>query len=450
MSSITRIAAASFIGTAIEFYDFFLYGIAAALVFNNLFFPTFDPLVGTLAAFATFAVGFISRPLGGIVFGHFGDRLGRRSMLVLTLLIMGIATAAIGLLPTYAQAGVLAPLLLVVLRFLQGIGLGGEWGGAVLMAVEHAPKHKRGFYGSFPQIGGPVGLVLANLAFAIVATLPEAALLTWGWRIPFLLSLVLVLVGLVVRQAIPESPAFLTLKHSRARSTAPVLDAIRQFPRQILLTMGASAALVAFIYIATTFVLSYATQALGLPRQMVLNAVIVGAAVQVVGVPVFGALSDRLGRRPVFLFGAIFGTLMAFPFFWLIDTRRPELLVLALILGTVGPAAMFGPQASFFAELFGTHVRYSGASLGYQLAAVLAGGLTPFIATALLASANGSPTPVALYMIAIGAVSIVSVWLAAETRGRDLYRVGDAAGTFSGVPASIPNEMTPGTSQLAH
>jgi MHS family shikimate/dehydroshikimate transporter-like MFS transporter len=451
MSSIAKIAGASFVGTAIEFYDFFLYGIAAALVFNRLFFPTFDPLVGTLAAFATFAVGFISRPLGGVVFGHFGDRLGRRSMLVLTLLIMGLATTAIGLLPTYEQAGVLAPVLLVGLRFLQGIGLGGEWGGAVLMAVEHAPANRRGFYGSFPQIGGPAGLVLANGAFALIATLPEAALLTWGWRLPFLFSLVLVAVGLFVRHAIPESPVFRTLKQ---QAPMPALDAVRRYPKQILLTVGASSSLVATVYVVTTFLLSYATQTLGQPRQLVLTAVLIGAAIQVLGVPAFGALSDRVGRRPVFVFGAVFGTLMAFPFFWLLESGQ---VMLALILGTIGPSAMFGPQASFFAELFGTHVRYSGASIGYQLATVIAGGLTPFIATALL-TASGSTTPIAWYMVTLGALSVASVWAATETRGRDLYASGAAAGTaaaagggtFSGVPASMPKEMTPGTSQLAH
>jgi len=448
MSSIVKVAVASFVGTAIEYYDFLLYGVAAALVFNRVFFPTLDPLVGTLAAFATFAVGFISRPLGGMVFGHFGDRLGRRSMLVLTLLIMGLAATAIGLLPTYEQAGVVAPILLVLLRFLQGIGLGGEWGGAVLMAVEHAPANRRGFYGSFPQVGGPVGVVMANGAFALIATLPDESLLTWGWRVPFLLSFVLVLIGLFVRHAIPESPVFRTLKQ---QSAAPVLDALRTHPKQIVLAMGASAALVAFVYVVTTFVLSYATQTLGLPRQLVLNAILISAAIQILGVPAFGAVSDRVGRRPVFVFGALFGAFIAFPFFWLIESGH---VMLALILGTVGPSAMFGPQASFFAELFGTEVRYSGASIGYQLASVLAGGLTPLIATALL-SASGTAAPVAWYMITLCALSVVCVWLASETRGRDLYgSVGAgapaAAGTFSGVPASIPNAVTPGTSQLVH
>jgi MHS family shikimate/dehydroshikimate transporter-like MFS transporter len=288
--------------------------------------------------------------------------------------------------------------------------------------------------------------VMANGAFALVATLPEEVLLTWGWRVPFLLSFVLVLVGLFVRHAIPESPVFRTL---RQQSAAPLLDALRTHPKQIVLAMGATAALVAFVYVATTFVLSYATQTLGIARPTVLNAVLVAAAVQVFGVPAFGALSDRVGRRPVFLFGALFGTAMAFPFFWLLESGQ---VVLALVLGTVGPSAMFGPQASFFAELFGTEVRYSGASVGYQLATVLAGGLTPLIATALL-TASGSTAPIAWYLVALGALSVVSVWAAVETRGRDLYASGAVAaeaGTFSGVPASIPKEMTPGTSQLAH
>jgi MFS family permease len=257
--------------------------------------------------------------------------------------------------------------------------------------------------------------VLANAAFAAVAGLPEEALLSWGWRIPFLLSIVLVLVGLVVRRVVPESPAFRQLIQSTSTARMPVLEVVRAFPRQILLTMGVGCAVAGFVYIMTAFVLTYATQAVGLPRQLILNAVILGAGVQVLGMPAFGALSDRIGRRPVILFGAIFGSAMAFPFFWLIDTGRPELAVAALLLGTIGPAAMFGPQASFFAELFGTHVRYSGISLGYQVASVVSGGLSPFIATALLGASGGSPVPVALYMVALGAITIVSVLLASET-----------------------------------
>jgi len=419
--SITQVAIASFIGTAIEWYDFFLYGTAAALIFNRLFFPTFDPLVGTLAAFATYTVGFVARPLGGVVFGHYGDKLGRKSMLSLTLLLMGVATFCIGLLPTYDTIGVWAPALLVVLRVAQGFGVGGEWGGAVLMAVEHAPPGKRGFYGSWPQVGVPAGLLLSTAVFSAVATLPESQLLSWGWRVPFLLSVILVGVGLFIRLRIQETPAFSRVKDAGEEARLPLLDAIRTHPGNILLAMGARIAENGFFYVYSVFALVYVTEQLNLSRGTILNGVLLATVCEFFAIPAFGALSDRLGRRPVYMAGAAFSALFAFPFFWLLDTRQTSLVWLAVVLGLgVGHGAMYGPQASFFSELFGTRVRYSGASLGYQLASVFAGGLSPLIATALLAWAGGKPWPVALYMVGMALITLVSVYLAAETLAGDI------------------------------
>jgi metabolite-proton symporter len=415
------VAIASFVGTTIEWYDFFLYGTASALVFGRLFFPNFDSLTGTLAAFGTYAVGFVARPIGGIVCGHFGDRIGRKSMLVLTLLIMGVATFLIGLLPTYNQIGIWAPILLVILRLAQGFAVGGEWGGAVLMAVEHSPHGRRGFYGSWPQIGVPAGLLLSTVIFGQISKLPEADLLSWGWRIAFLLSIVLVVVGLFIRLAVVEPPIFAEIKQKRAEARAPILEMIRQHPRNLLLAMGARVADNGVFYIYTVFSLTYATlPRIGFSRSSVLNAVSLAAIFQLFALPTFGWLSDQVGRRPVYLFGAIFTGLFAFPFFWLIETSHTGLLALAIVVALViGHAAMYGPQASFFSELFGTRVRYTGASLGYQLSSVLAGGLSPLIATDLLRR-TGRSWPIALYIIGMSLVTTISVFLASETAHKDI------------------------------
>ncbi|MBI4626416.1 MAG: MHS family MFS transporter [Verrucomicrobia bacterium] len=418
--SIRRVVVASFIGTAIEWYDFFLYGTAAALVFNRLFFPNFAPLVGTMAAFATYAVGFFARPLGGIVFGHFGDRVGRKSMLVTTLVMMGLATFFIGVLPTYEQAGVVAPLLLVLLRFVQGLGVGGEWGGAVLMVVEHANKGRRGLYASWVQAGVPVGMLLATGIFQAFASLPEREFLAWGWRVPFLLGIVLTGIGFFIRLKIMESPIFEQAKSLRPAPKLPLLEVIRTHPKNILLAMGARVAENGCFYIFTVWVLSYATQQLGMARTTLLNGVLLGSAVQLVAIPLFGRWSDSVGRKPVYLGGAAFLLLMAFPFFWLVETRSIALVWLAIVAGMIGHAAMYGPQAAFFSELFGTRTRYTGASLGYQLAAPFAGGLAPLIASALLGWSGGRPWPIAVYLIGMAAVTIGCVLLTEETNRNDL------------------------------
>lgn len=418
-----KIAAASLIGTTIEWYDFLLYGTAAALVFNRLFFPDLDPAVGTLAAFATFAAGFIARPIGGAIFGHFGDTRGRKSMLFLTLLLMGVTTALIGALPTYQQVGVLAPILLVILRLIQGVGLGGEWGAAVLMAVEHAPDNRKGFYGSWPQIGAPAGLLLATIAFLAISALPEQQFLAWGWRIPFLLSLVLVVVGLFVRRTVAESPEFQQLKQPSRR---PVLEVLRHHPVPVLLAAGSRCAEIGFLNILSTFVLSYAVQTLGMPRPTVLSAILLVTVVFLVLIPLFGALSDKVGRRPVYLAGTIVGTVLAIPAMQLIDVAQIPFLILGLTLGILGPAAMFGPQATYFAELFKTRVRYTGSSLGFQLGSVLAGALSPLIA-ATLATTYNSLLPVGLFMLGLGVITLACVLALSSTAAEAVIELASPA-----------------------
>ncbi|MBE2286946.1 MAG: MHS family MFS transporter [Prosthecobacter sp.] len=420
-SDTRRVVLASFIGTTIEWYDFFLYVTASALVFGKLFFTTMDPLAATMASFATNAVGFFARPLGGIVFGHFGDKIGRKSMLVTTLMMMGLATFGIGLLPTYDQAGILAPVLLVLLRFVQGLGVGGEWGGAVLMAVEHGKAGQRGFLASWVQAGVPIGLLIATGVFRTLSSIiPEPSFMAWGWRIPFLIGILLLGVGMFIRLRVLESPVFAEAKKHNATAEMPIFEVIRRYPRNVLIAMGARFAENAFFYVITAFVLTYATQQAGFTKDQVLQAVLVGSAVQFFVIPIFGWLSDRVGRRPVYLGGTLLVVLFAFPFFWLVDLKTTGMLWLAVTLGLIIHSTMYGPQAAFFSELFGTRVRYSGASLGYQLASPLAGGLAPLIATALLDQSGGKPWPVAVYLIFMAVITLISVWLAEETNRKAL------------------------------
>jgi MHS family shikimate/dehydroshikimate transporter-like MFS transporter len=412
--SIRPVIVASFIGTAIEWYDFFLYGTAAALVFNKLFFPNMDSLAGTLSAYGTFAVGFLARPLGGAFFGHYGDRVGRKTMLVWSLLIMGVATALIGVLPTYASIGVWAPVLLVALRFVQGIGVGGEWGGAVLMAVEHSGEGKRGLHGSWPQMGVPAGLLLSTGIFALFSSrLSEAEFLAWGWRVPFLLSTLLIAVGMFIRLRLLETPAFSALKQQEGTTTAPLIQVLKDHPREILAGMGMRFGQNVLFYIFTVFVLSYGEKTLGYAKSTMLAGVAVGATVGLFSIPVFAALSDRFGRKPVYLAGAIFSLFYAFPFFWLLG-QGPGFVALAIVLGlNLGHDVMYGPQAAYFAELFSTRVRYSGASLVYQLTSAFSGGLAPLIATLLLA--RYGIWSVAGYVAAGCLLTIVATLFAPET-----------------------------------
>jgi len=421
-SSIRLVALASLIGTTIEWYDFFLYGTAAALVLNRLFFPTFDPLMGTLASLATYSVGFVARPIGGIVIGHYGDTVGRKSMLVLTLMIMGVATFLIGVLPTYDTLGPWAAVLLVILRLAQGFGVGGEWGGAVLMAVEHAPPGQRGYYGSWPQIGVPAGLLLSTVVFAAFSRMQPDAFFAWGWRIPFLLSIALVAVGMVIRLRILETPSFTRVKESGGAARRPVIEVLRTHPKEVLLAMGARFAENGAFYIYTVFVLVYATQHVGMDRGTVLTALIVVATIELAAIPFFGALSDRIGRRPVYLFGAISTAVTAYPIFRMLDSGSGWLAGVALFGGLIlGHAAMYAPQGAFFSELFGTRVRYSGASLGVQLSSVLAGGLSPIVATRLLQLGYGRGA-LSMFVAGMALVTIASVFLATETLHHDIEK----------------------------
>ena len=413
-----RAVVGSFFGTALEAYDFLLYGSAAGLVFNKLFFPTSDPMAGTLLAFATYAVGFVARPIGGIIIGNYGDRVGRKPMLLFTLSLMGIVTALIGVLPTYQQVGILAPILLTVLRFVQGIAYGGEWGGAVLVVIEHAPPGRRGFLGGFPNGGVPFGLVIAAGTLSLSAALSGPDFLSWGWRVPFLLSIVMIAIGIYVRTRIVETPEFLALKRAGRDRPLPVLDALRRHWREILLTAGTFLLVNGGYFVIVVFMLSYGGVRLGVGITAMLNAVMVASFFQVFACVGFGALSDRVGRRPVVMGGAVFIALYIFPLFAMIDTKDPALITLAMTLGLVGFGALYGPVAAFFTEIFSAEVRYSGASIGYQIGAVFGGGLAPLISTALSAQFGGATWPVCLYVIALAVLALVCLGLIGETRGR--------------------------------
>ncbi|OIS92769.1 MFS transporter [Brucella cytisi] len=422
-SQMRKIVAASVAGNALEWYDFFLYGTAAALVFSKLFFPAgTDPLTGTLAAFAGFAVGFAARPFGGIVFGHIGDRLGRKYALVLTLCIMGAATFCIGLLPTYDQIGIWAPALLVFLRLLQGIAAGGEWGGGVLIISENAPPEQRGLYSAWSQVGVAAGFVLSAGAFYLAQLLPQEAFLSWGWRVPFLASIIIFALGIYIRSNLPDSAEFeqaQTERKTEAPPHLPIKEVLRRHPREVLLAMGLRVAENGGSYIFLAFALAYG-KFVGADQGTMLLGVILSMSVALGTMVFFGHLSDKIGRRPVFMFGAIGIICVAFPFFWLIDTLSNPMILLAFLIGNaVCHAAMVGTMPAFFSELFDPEVRYTGVALGHEIASVFAGGMSPLIATALLASFQAS-WPVSLFLAGLGLISVIAVILSKETSSGSL------------------------------
>jgi MFS transporter, MHS family, shikimate and dehydroshikimate transport protein len=415
-ASMRTVVAASAIGTTIEWYDFLIYATAASLVLNKLFFPTKDPLVGTLISISTIGVGFFARPIGAIILSHFGDRLGRKSMLILTLVSMGVATTLIGILPTYASIGIAAPILLVACRLVQGIAVGGEWGGAVLMATEHSPPDKRGFYGSLVQIGFPLGMALGTASFFALAYLGDQQFMSWGWRIPFAASAALVVIGIFIRLRIDETPDFKRVLREGKVSRLPVLEAIRRHPKDLLIGLGARITEISWIYVLTIFGLSYAVTNLGLPRSLVLGAIALGAAVELVTIPLFGHLSDHVGRRLIYLLGCVAAICLSFPIFWAISTRDPITVVSAFVIGmSVGHGIMYGVQASFLSEMFPSNLRYSGVSLGYQIAAPIGGGLVPLAAAAIVGLTHGATWPVSLLMILIASMTVLAVMAARET-----------------------------------
>lgn len=429
-----RAAVASLVGTAVEWYDYFIFGTASALVFGPLFFPNPEnPIIGTLSAFAVFGVGFFARPLGGIVFGHFGDKFGRKAALVTTLMMMGIATFLIGLLPTTEQIGIWAPVLLVLLRLIQGFGVGGEWGGASLVAVEYAPPGKRGAYGSFPQIGNAVGLVFSTSIFAIVSTLPDEQLLSWGWRLPFLLSAILIGVGLFIRFKLTETPTFQAAQEALEAKAAnetvkermPLAEVFRRFKKPLLLAMGMRFGEAVFGYIILTIGLTFATNYTNIPRTDVLLASTIAAAIAIYTYFFFGKLSDKLGRRWVFIFGSIVGAVVSFPFFWILAADNIFLMyVVYAVAYAIGVGAVYGVEPAFFSELFGTKVRYTGVSLAAQIPSVLI-GLWPFASTALFAATGGDPWPIALITVIALLIGLVCAWLAPETNKIDMNKVGE-------------------------
>ena len=419
-----RVVSASMIGTTIEWYDFFLYGSAAALIFNRLFFPSFDPFVGTLLAFATYALGFVARPVGGIIFGHFGDRVGRKRLLMLSLVLMGIATILIGLLPTYDQIGIWAPLALIALRLVQGFAVGGEWGGAVLMAAEHGDAARRGFWASWPQAGVAAGILLSAGMLALMASvMSEAEFLAWGWRVPFLLSALLVVVGWYIRNRVPESPMFeAALVEAEIPPRLPAIAVVRERPMAIVLGSGLRVGENISYYILTVFSLTFLVDVAAESRSLALNALLIGAAVQFFAIPLLAALSDRIGRRPVYAAGGLGLAAFAFLFFPMLASGDNAAIVAAIVIGLVLHSAMYGPQAAFITELFPTRIRYSGVSIAYQLTSIFAGSLAPIIALALY-QAYDSWMPVAIYVAVACVISGLSALAARETRGVALAEI---------------------------
>jgi MFS family permease len=430
-TQLRRAVVASAVGTTIEWYDFFIYGIVTGLVFATLYFPKSDPLVGTLQAYAVFFVGFVARPVGAAIFGHYGDRIGRKSALIATLLLTGLATFAVALVPTYAQIGIWGALLLLLLRFIQGVGVGGEWSGSVLLSMEWARSNAhRGFIASFPQLGAPFGLALANLAVLAFSEMSGDQFITWGWRIPFFLSIVMVAIGLYIRLGILETPVFSRIAQEERIARAPVWEVIKRQPKEVILSalarMGEQTP--GYIYIAWIF--TYGTTVLGASRDFLLLGVLTSALVAVAWVPIAGHLSDRIGRRRMYMIAAIINGLYAFVYFTLLDTRSPTLMFIAIALSFLPVMNMYGPQAALIAESFTPRLRYSGAGLGYQIASIIAGGPAPFVATALLATFH-SGYAIACYIFACAIVSIIAAALLKDHTNRDISEASAATSPSS-------------------
>jgi MFS transporter, MHS family, shikimate and dehydroshikimate transport protein len=411
-----RVISASLIGSVIEWYDFLIYGTAAALVFGKLFFPSADARISIVSAFSVYAIGYLSRPLGGLIFGHFGDRFGRRNMLMLSMTIMGLGSFLVGCLPTYQQVGIWAPVLLVALRLVQGLGLGGEWGGAVLMVAESAPADRRGWFGGLVQLGNPVGRLIANAVFALTALIFAGSFLSGAWRIPFLLSILLVAVGLFIRYRLHETPAFVQMRKAGRQAKVPLIEVLTTYRRAMFTSIGLKTCEVAWTGMFAIYAVSYLTNRLHMPRQFVLDAILVAAACGIVVVPLAGYLSDKLGRRVVFATGAIFCFVAAFPMFWLFNTHNPVVILPALALGvSLGQGIMYSMHASLMPELFGTNARYSGVSVGFQIGAAIFGGITPLIAAVSVNYFGGATWPISAYLMVLALISLTAVLSTRET-----------------------------------
>ncbi|ULM99816.1 MHS family MFS transporter [Peribacillus frigoritolerans] len=416
-----RILIASLVGSSIEWFDYFLYGTVSALVFNQLFFVNEDPTIGLLLSYASFALAFFIRPFGGVIFSHIGDRIGRKKTLVLTLSLMGVATFGMGLLPTYQAVGIWAPILLITLRLVQGLGIGGEWGGALLLAVEYAPAEKRGLFGAIPQMGVTIGMLLGTVALSIMTLLPENAFMTWGWRIPFIFSALLVFFGLWIRKGIDETPSFKKVKESGEVPKLPIVETLKNYWREVLIAVGAKVVETAPFYIFSTFVVSYATANLGFSRTATLTAVMIATIITTILIPIMGNLSDKLGRKKLFIGGTIGMALFAFPYFWLLQQKSVLLLIVATVIGLgVIWAPITAVLGTMFSEIFDAKIRYTGITLGYQIGAALAGGTAPLVATALLNRFNNSYVPVALYIIFASVLSLAAIWAVKDRSNQKL------------------------------
>ncbi|MGK7379706.1 MFS transporter [Planococcus sp. 1R117A] len=414
-----RILTASLVGSSIEWFDYFLYGTMAALVFNQLFFVNEDPTVGLMLAYASFALSFFIRPFGGIIFSHIGDRIGRKKTLVITLSLMGLATFGMGLLPTYQAIGIWAPILLITLRLVQGLGIGGEWGGALLLATEYAPPEKRGLFGSIPQMGVTIGMVMGTLALWVMTLLPDGAFMTWGWRVPFILSAFLVIFGLWIRKGIDETPEFKKVQASGEIPKLPIVDTLKYHWREVLIAIGAKVVETAPFYIFGTFVVSYATTTLGFSQTATLGSVMIATVITTILIPIMGSLSDKVGRKRMYITGTVAMALFAFPYFWMLQQGSVLLLVVATIIGLgIIWAPITAVLGTMFSEIFEAKVRYTGVTLGYQIGAALAGGTAPLVATALLARFDNSYVPVAIYIIITALISLAAIWAVKDLSGK--------------------------------